>query len=197
MDYWYINVNIYDFDNTIYDGDSSVDFFKYCIGEDKRCLFILPKFALMSFLYFIKIANKEQLKSCFFSFIKYFSDIDKMALNFWKHKKYKLKEFYIKCMNKNDIIVSASPYFLLECVAQKYGIKLIATEMNKKTGKIKGKNCHGNEKVRRLKKENIYECEEFYSDSLSDEPLSKIAKKAYIVKKEKIIPWDEYKKQFK
>ena len=34
---------------------------------------------------------------------------------------------------------------------------------------------------------------EFYSDSLSDKPLADMAESAFIVNKEKLIPWDEYK----
>ena len=33
--------------------------------------------------------------------------------------------------------------------------------------------------------------EEFYSDSYSDKPMAKIANCAYIVKHDKIIPWEE------
>ena len=48
-------INIYDFDKTIYDGDSSIDFFKYCIKINKKCLRILPKLALAIILYLLKI----------------------------------------------------------------------------------------------------------------------------------------------
>ena len=38
---------------------------------------------------------------------------------------------------------------------------------------------------------------EFYSDSFSDEPLAKIAKKAYIVDRENLTPWEEARRQAK
>ena len=69
--------------------------------------------------------------------------------------------------------------------------------MNKKTGEIVGENCYGEEKVKRLLDEmKINNCEEFYSDSLSDEPLANIAKKSFIVSKNKIYNWKEYKISF-
>ena len=34
---------LYDFDGTIYDGDSSVDFFKFCLKKDKSIYKMLPK----------------------------------------------------------------------------------------------------------------------------------------------------------
>ncbi len=185
-------MNIYDFDGTIYDGDSSRDFFKYCISINKKCLLILPKLIIMIILYCLKIIEKEKLKSVFFSFIKYFDDIDKVVIDFWNKKNYRLKDFYIKQHKADDIIISASPEFLLRPVAKKYKFELIATNVDKKTGKIIGFNCHGKEKVLRLKKIGITNCKYFYSDSYSDEPMKEIAKKAYLIRKNKIIEWDKY-----
>ena len=39
-----------------------------------------------------------------------------------------------------DIVVSASPEFLLKPVSKKYGFKLIATKVDKHTGKLLSKN---------------------------------------------------------
>ena len=65
-----------------------------------------------------------------------------------------------------------------------------------KTGKIIGENCYGEEKVKRFYEAgyNKDSIDEFYSDSLSDSPLADISKTAYIVIKEKLVPWNEYKK---
>ena len=35
-------INVYDFDKTIYDGDSSIDFYKYCLKNNKKVLLQLP-----------------------------------------------------------------------------------------------------------------------------------------------------------
>ena len=37
---------LYDFDGTIYDGDSSVDFFKYCLKKNPKIKKMLPKIGL-------------------------------------------------------------------------------------------------------------------------------------------------------
>jgi len=186
-------MNIYDFDETIYNGDSSVDFFKYCLKRKPKCLLALPRISVFVLLYFFRIVKKEKMKSSIFSIIKNFDNIDEVVLDFWKSKDYKLKDFYMKQKKSTDIIISASPEFLLRPVSKKYKFKLIASKVNTKTGEFIGKNCHDKEKVRRLKEEmNIDKCEEFYSDSLSDTPLSEIAKRAFIVKGNKIIKWEEY-----
>jgi phosphoserine phosphatase len=64
--------------------------------------------------------------------------------------------------------------------------------MNPYTGKIHGLNCHDEEKVRRFRLE-VPEghIENFYSDSLSDTPLAKLADRAWLVKKGKLSPWPE------
>ena len=189
-----MKINVYDFDNTIYKGDSSVDFFKYCLKVNHKCLLVLPKLFIVVLLYVLKIYGKEKLKSCFFSIIKYFDNIDKIINDFWKLNNNKIKDFYLKQKKKSDVIISASPEFLLKPVANKYCFRLIASKVDKKTGKFLSNNCYGEEKVVRLFKEmKIDSIDKFYSDSLSDEPLSKISKNSFIVKNETIINWSDYK----
>lgn len=188
-----IMMNIYDFDKTIYNGDSSIDFIKYCFKVNKKSLLILPKFILTMILYLIKVCEKEQLKSSFFKVITYFDNIDTLVNDFWKINEHKIKKIYINNKKKNDIIISASPEFLLKPIAKKYQFTLIATKVDLKTGNIIGRNCYGEEKIIRLKKYGITNCKNFYSDSLSDTPLANIAKNAYIIKGEKQIIWNLYK----
>ena len=183
-------MNIYDFDKTIYDGDSSIDFFKFCIIKNKKCLLIMPMFIIEVILYKLRIIKKEKLKSTFFSFLKYFNEIDEILEEFWNINIKKIKKFYLHQRKGSDLIVSASPEFLLKPISRKLNFNLIATDIDLKTGLLKGKNCYGIEKLKRLEEHGINECNEFYSDSKSDLPLRKIAKKGYIVKGKKIDNWE-------
>lgn len=189
-------INIYDFDDTIYDGDSSVEFFKYCLKKNKKVLFTIPSILFAFALYMLKIKEKEYFKSKFFSFVKYFDNIEKEVESFWKENYCKIKDFYIKEHKDTDIIISASPEFLLKPVSKKYKFKLIASKVSTKTGEFE-KNCYGEEKVKRLNEFGYEKCNKFYSDSLSDLPLKNIAKKSYIVKENKIINWEDYKESKK
>lgn len=182
-------MNIYDFDGTIYNGDSSIDFFLFCIKKNKKCLLIIPKLSLMIISYKLKLIKKEEVKSVFFSIIKNFKNLDEVVEEFWDNHISKIKDFYLKTKNETDIIISASPEFLLKPVSEQLSFKLIATLVDNSTGKIIGENCYGEEKVKRLKEMGITSCGNFFSDSLSDEPCSKLAKKAFLVKGEKILPW--------
>ncbi|MBQ5641996.1 MAG: hypothetical protein IIV05_09365, partial [Ruminococcus sp.] len=51
--------------------------------------------------------------------------------------------------------------------------------------------CHGAEKVRRFREQfGDAVTDAFYSDSHSDDPMAKIAQKAFMVKGEECKPWE-------
>ena len=185
-------MNVYDFDNTIYDGDSTAGFYKFCLKRHKKIILLSPCL-LCSFVkyYVFKIGSKTQLKESMYRFLRY-CDIDKDVKDFWEQNIHNFKDFYLKQKAYDDVIISASPRFLLEPICNHLDIKtLIASEVDCKNGKYTGVNCHGEEKVRRFY--SVFDSEtkvnEFYSDSYSDEPMAKIAKKAFMVKKDKINNW--------
>ena len=190
---------VYDFDGTIYDGDSTFDFIKFLMSKKKSIILHIPKMSLYFIKYKLKLIKKETMKECFFEIFAKFENIDELVKEFWNINQKKLKNFFInKKTHKNDIIASASPYFLLSPIADKYKVKdLFASPVNKKNGKYIGKNCHGVEKVKLInnKYENV-QIEEMYSDDANaDRPLLELAKKSYIVKGNKIIDYEEYKKR--
>lgn len=183
-------MNIYDFDGTIYDGDSSVDFFKYSLKKYKNIMFLIPSIGIAYFLYLAKIKDKKFFKSTFFSFVKCIANLEEDVNEFWKENEKKIKKFYLENKKDTDIIISASPEFLLKPICKQLGVNLIASDFDKNTGKLKGNNCYGEEKLERLKLLGIKSCENFYSDSKSDEPLKSIAQNAYLVKKDKLLKWN-------
>ena len=88
-------------------------------------------------------------------------------------------------------MISASPEFLLAPICRKLGIRhLLASRVDPCTGRYTGENCQGAEKINRFRSAFPHETvEEFYSDSLSDLPLAKIAQRAYLIQKGKITDW--------
>lgn len=182
-------MNVYDFDGTIYDGDSSIDFFVFCVKRNWQTLRMLPTFGLSAALYVAKIRTKEQLKTAYFSFVQYLDDVDETVVQFWESHSSKIKLFYIKKHQSTDIIISASPEFLLKPICEKLDSRLIATIVDPKAGELNTKNCHGPEKVRRLQEYTTEQIQEFYSDSRSDQPLAELAETAFLVSKDKVTPW--------
>ena len=184
-------MNVYDFDKTIYKKDSTTGFFLFSLKRHPKILTLLPSiFAGFVKYYVLKKGTKTEFKSRIMKFVKYI-DYNKDIKDFWgKHKK-GIKDFYLKQQRADDVIISASPAFVVEPICKELGIKhILCSNVDEITGLYSGENCHGEEKVRRYREifgEKIID--KFYSDSYSDTPLAKIANEAFIIKGNKISPW--------
>lgn len=183
-------MNVYDFDGTIYNGDSTVDFFLYALTQNPSVLLHLPKQMWGFVLYATKRIDKTKLKEYFFSFL-FAVNAEGLTESFWNQNQHKIFDWYLKQQNEDDIIISASPKFLLQPICNRLGIHhLIASEVDSKTGVFMGENCCGQEKVKRLQDEyNVTYIDNFYSDSHSDLPLAKIADKTFLVDKGMVREW--------
>ncbi len=180
-------MNVYDFDKTIYDGDSTVDFFKYCIKRDPRLLRYIFRQGAALLCYILKIYDKTKFKEKFYCFLKGVNT-DEYLRDFWNIHIGRIKPWYIEQMKVDDVIITASPEFLVKEAMQRLGsATVIASLVDRYTGSYTGVNCYGQEKVKRFYEIYPEGCiEEFYSDSNSDVPLGKIAQKSFIVKGEEI-----------
>ena len=184
--------NVYDFDETIYNGDSTFDFYRFCLKKHPVMILEYPLLFTYCILFVLGLSSQTKFKEKFYRFLKYLKDVDDLLIEFWNINQVKIKEFYRKNHQENDIVISASPEFLLIPICRSLNISyLFASNVDKRTGKYTGENCKGKEKVRRLR-EALPDAAvgEFYSDSPSDTPLAEIAEKAYLVKGTRITPWD-------
>lgn len=182
-------INAYDFDETIYDGDSTRDFYFFCLKRHLGVIFFLPYQAFWFLMFILGIIRKTLFKEKFYIFFRAVGNIDSELEEFWKTHEKNLKKWYLEQKKDTDVIISASPEFLLSPICKKLGIRLIASRVDRFTGKYDGENCYGNEKVIRFKNETDEEIDKFYSDSYSDTPLAKLAQTAYIVRGDKITRW--------
>lgn len=184
-------MNVYDFDRTIYNGDSTVDFYFFVLKNNKTILKLIPEQAKGAFLYLTKQIGKKKFKESFYSFLKNIDNPQMLVENFWNRNIFKIKDWYIRKKQSNDVIISASPEFLITPAGMRLGVKkVIASVVDIHTGTYTGENCQGREKVRRFAAEfpnaKIH-C--FYSDSVSDAPLADLADKSYMVKGDAIYEW--------
>lgn len=183
-------MNVYDFDKTIYSGDSTIDFYLFSLKRKPSLIRYLPAQFFGFVLYFLKKIDKTKLKEIFFCFIKSI-DCEKYVDEFWVRNKQKITGWYIEQQRNDDVIISASPDFLLRPICNQLGIKhLIASNVDQNSGKFLSENCYGAIKVERFK-EKFGECriDNFYSDSLSDFPMTQIANKSFLIVKGKINEW--------
>lgn len=183
-------MNVYDFDKTVYRGDSTVDFYKYCLRKKPHIIFRFPLFTAIAFLF--DNGKKQLFKERFYRFLTELDDVDATVERFWdKHIK-NIKQWYFEIQRPDDAVISASPEFLLVPACKRLGItELMASPVDKKTGRYSGLNCWGQEKVRRFyERFESGEIDCFYSDSYSDTPLARLAKSAFIVDGDKLSEWD-------
>ena len=178
-------MNAYDFDGTIYKGDCFIDFYFFCFIRRPYLIIMLP-FQLLFVLF--TFYNRKLVKQSFAIYLLILPSKIYLVKEFWNKHIGKIKKWYLAQRKDDDIIISASPRFILQEIVKRLHLKnLICTEMNMHTGFIKGKNCYGNEKVARFNNEYpSLKLNAFYSDSKSDLPMMNIAENGYLVKKNKI-----------
>ena len=183
-------VEVFDFDGTIYNGDATLDFYFFCLMRHPRLMKYVPRQTLSGIKYYLKKEDIVCFKSQFLCFLKEINLKEETEI-FWISYYRKIKHWYNIREKNRDIIISASPRFLLEPICKDLKVKgLIASEVNEKTGELIGFNCKGEEKVRRFKERFGYmPIKTFYSDSLSDTPMARLAQQSYLVRKEEIRPW--------
>ncbi len=184
-------MNVYDWDKTIYRGDSTVGFVFYLFRHYPKTLCNLPRTIFFGLGYALKITPKLTFKENLYHMFTYVSNMDKAIEDFTSSHLDHIKDWYKDGQKEDDVVISASPEFLISSFCEKVGIQsVMASRVNPLTGKYDGLNCHGEEKVRRFyEKYKEGTIDEFYSDSLSDSPLARISKKAYIVKGDERKEW--------
>ena len=186
-------MRVFDFDNTIYDGESGMDIFLYFLKKDpKGLLKYSPKF----FEGFVKykrgtISLDEVFEDYGVLLKEYCNKVDDVYAEFekfWDIHQANVKDFYYKIQKEDDVIVSACPACLLNIICKRIGIKhVIGSDIDPIKGEINFI-CYNDRKVDAFRK--VYgdaEIDEFYTDSISDKPMMDIAKNAFMVNGNKIV----------
>ncbi len=188
-------MNVYDFDGTLFFPDSSYCFVVYCLRHYPRAVLpSLPGAALLGAKHLLNQIETKELKEQIFSFLSRLDDVDRIVAEFWQENEGRIVSWYLEQKQEDDVILSASPEFLLRPITEKLGVHLICTRMDRHTGLIIGNNCHDAEKVCRFLKEYPgVQPDAFYSDSLSDSPMAWYSQSAWLVKSEaEMVPWPEH-----
>lgn len=191
-------MNVYDFDKTIFYPNSTVAFYSYCAKRFPQKL--LKKGFAISWNGLLLVLKKNSLKKTeeqLYSFIKDIPNIEEVVEDFWDKYEKNISGWYLKQKKPDDVIISASPEFLLKPIAERLGVHLIATKMDIHTGIIDTNSCYAKEKTMRILEHEVFlnnVIDNFYSDSISDIPMALCAQKAFQVKKKatKVEPWPDF-----
>lgn len=185
-------MNVYDFDGTVYAGDSSVDFYLYCLRGHPGTAARVFRQGWGVLRHAAGRIGTARMKEEFFCFLRDLEEPEALAEAFWDSRRAGIRDWYLEGKRETDLVISASPEFLLRPICRRLGVRPpIATRMDPASGRIEGQNCKGAEKVRRLLERYPEEpVERFYSDSLTDAPLAALAEEAFFVRGGTITRWE-------
>ena len=185
-------MNVYDFDNTIYDGESMLDLFFFYLKRDPYLIKYIPKVFHALAKYKAGKITAEQAIERYAPFVEdYFRTIEDFsadAVEFWNGHMKNVKPFYAQLHRDDDIIVTASPELSMREVCRRLGVKhCVGSVIDEKTGKIT-RLCMRSRKVPAfLEAFPDAHIDDFYTDSpKNDAPLIEMADRAFVVKGNKI-----------
>lgn len=186
-------MNVYDFDNTILRGDSTARFVAFCLRRYPSVWPDIPAQAINGLCFVLKLREKQAFKQRMLGgFLTRIRDVDAAVEAFWQKNFCRVKPFYMERRRDDDVVISASPEFLILPACKRLGVGCVmGSPVDKRSGLFSGPNCHGEEKLRRFRA--AYpdgRIDEFYSDSYSDAPLARLARRAYLVKGDRLLPWE-------
>ena len=185
-------MNVFDFDETIYDGESSVQFMLYYLRTDPGVVRYIPDLVKVMARYYRGEMHADDFMRVYGPLLRdYFTrkkpDLAPLVKRFWDKREHKIKPFYRRIQRSDDVIITASPIFLMEDICARIGVQhFIATDFDVKTGEVHAA-CYRENKV------NLFraafpdgEIDDFYTDSVNDEFLFPLAKRVFMVKRHEI-----------
>ncbi|NLP47709.1 MAG: hypothetical protein GX345_02065 [Clostridiales bacterium] len=184
-------MNVYDFDNTIYRGESGVDLFFYFLKKDPSLLKKIPNGAKLIVKYKTgEMTVQEILDNYVEEIVDYGESIenfDAHVIDFWDKNARKIKPFYLKQRKADDLIISACPEIVLKEIMMRLELtNFMGTETEEGSMKLV-RLMYGKNKLTAFKERYPdAKIKNFYTDSYSDRPLIEIAENAFMVRGNKV-----------
>ena len=175
-------MNVYDFDGTIYPTDSLIGF----------CIFYMNRHPKMWFTFaprMIKVLIQNKMGKIpeylmhrrLMQFLTLVDDFDEQIESYWNKNERRIASWYLAQKKDNDLIISASPTCIIEPIANRLGVRFVATEFDRQYGVFTNNLMYAKEKARYIIDQGFPQIDNFYSDSLSDTPIALLADKAHFV----------------
>ena len=190
-------MNVYDFDETIFRGDSEDRFFQFMF-QKKGYFWYRLNYNVTEFLFRHKIINKTTARESDYKILKKIHKIDdlhRLVEEYWDEVEQCMLPWYDSVKRPDDVIASGTPRFIMEPIVKRLGLTgLVATEMDELTGKCAGKFAVAEGKYDQfIKQYALSDIDDFYSDAYSDHFLADVAKRAFVVENcETLVEWNEY-----
>ncbi|MHC6179266.1 HAD-IB family hydrolase [Clostridium sp. JNZ X4-2] len=193
---------IFDVDFTLTRRETLMEFYIFMVKKNPKLIVYAPFSIISAFLFVIKLFTAKKAKENFIAFINGIGQEKMKCLTAEFYEKRMCEIFYrdgLDTMKKLKeegckvyLISASAEFYLKELYKIKEVDKVIGTIFSIKHGKhynkIIGRNCKGEEKVRRLmeslKKDGLevdFKNSYMFSDSLSDLPLFNIVGNPYLI----------------
>jgi len=184
-------MNVYDFDNTLYDGESALDFFLFCLKKNPGLLRFIPS-ALRGIVDYkrhgITIDEVGRryariMRAC----LEGLGDYREATRVFWDKYEHRICSFYREIQRPDDLVISAGPEQSLREICGRMGIRhYIGTVVNEGSGEMEFV-CFKENKVKAFQERWPGQgIDDFYTDSMNDKPLMDLAKRVFMVRKGRV-----------
>ncbi len=180
-------MKVFDFDNTLYRGESSIDLSLFMIKKRKKILLYLPNIFWHLLKYKLCLVEKNKLESTINRYVRSIirdeQEIFDLVQAFWEKNQSRLYPDMLELLDENSVILSAGPRFLLEGIQSRLRTRhLVCTEIDLKKKEILYFNFGRNKVVRYHELYGDQTINRFYTDSYNDQAMIDLADEAYLVK---------------
>lgn len=182
-------MRVFDFDNTIYDGESVFDFYLFSIKHNPK----VAKYIVIVLYNLIKYKLgrttmedlEEAVKKYSSVYLNAFDNKEELVRLFWNKHMKKIKTWYTP--REDDVILTASFNLMMDEICRRIGVKAcICSTVNRDTMQVDYINFGDNKRKTFLEQYKGITVDEFYTDNMFDKPMIDIAQKAFLVKGNKI-----------
>lgn len=179
---------VFDFDNTLYRGESAVDFALFMIRSKRKIILWLPKIFWNLLKYKLCLVKQDDMEVQIDRFLQSClpepEDLRLLVRRFWKSHIRKLDSGIIGRIKPEDAIVTAGPAFLLLPVRKQLGTaNLLCSEVDLTRKRVLYLNFSDHKVQRYRERFGQTPVEAFYTDSYNDRAMMQIAEKVYLVRK--------------
>lgn len=176
----------FDFDNTLYKGESTFDFAIFVIKKKKKLIRYLPGILKALTAYKLCLWQEEKFLSELEKYTKVFlenkNELQVLTKEFWLTHEKNLYLNMLEKINFNDVIITASPKFLMDGIKHRLNTKhILCTEIDFDNGKITWLNFGKNKVLNFKKKYKNKKIKNFYTDSYNDKPFMDFSNNVYLV----------------
>lgn len=184
-------MNVYDFDNTLYDGESGIDMFFFYLKRRPSLIRYAPAAFAGVVRYKLHQIDLDSVLERYAKIVEGFldgiEDYQADARTFWDTHEHRIRDFYKPLQRPDDLIISASPEQSLEEICGRMGIRYwIGTRINEETSRLEFI-CFRENKVKAFKERYPGQrIENFYTDSMNDKPLMDLADHVFFMRKGKL-----------